>query len=76
MKKIYIEFYIAGDCVLALPKTDIPDASDVQRNKELVAKMHNVTVDLVYVNEREVEPVDEDAVARLIDTIEGVSLLP
>lgn len=72
MNKIYIEFYIAGDCVLALPKTDIPDVADVTRNKEIVAKMHQVSVDLVYTLEREVT---EEKLPNLLDTQRGVELL-
>lgn len=71
MKKIYIEFYIAGDCVLALPKTDIPNVADVTRNKEIVAKMHQVSVDLVYTFEREVT---EETIPNMIDTLRGVEL--
>lgn len=54
-KIVYIEFYLAGDCIFACKKDWLPQPIDVDLKKNDLASMHEVNYSLITTAERTVE---------------------
>jgi hypothetical protein len=52
---IYIEFYLAGDCIFSCQKSWLPNKGDIEKKADDLADLHQVPTQLITWAEKEVK---------------------